>query len=347
MKKAFLFRPLSWLLVASFSVASLTGCISALNGNSTVKADPSTVPDWVLSPPSDGSHLYGVGSAPRIDNLALAFSQAEQSGNAQIAQQLRTQVSQVNTQDTQVSSTSGQNEQVVRVQSAYTQVKTAPIELEQTVNEQRFAGDDYVYVLQSIDRQRIIAKLTASLNDTDEQIRHAAASLSTSPEQSAAVKDWRTYMGLIRLFAQRQTYQEELSLYSTQQGLVGRPDKALQATEHQLNQALSQFGFDVSATEQSHFLASELSKYGLTAKQDAAFTLSSTTSSHRQTQGGRFYVFQEGTLSLIGPDNNHLASWTVSARGIDKNQQSAENKASLDWSQQAISTLFSWLTRQQ
>ncbi|GAA0827490.1 hypothetical protein GCM10009112_06490 [Marinomonas arenicola] len=346
MNKASLFRSFSWLLVASFSLASLTGCISALSGDSLVKTDSSDVPDWVLSPPSDRSHLYGVGSAPRIDNLALAFSQAEQNGNAQIAQQLRTQVSQVNTQDTQVSSTSGQHEQVVRIQSAYTQVKTAPIELEQTVNEQRFAGADYVYVLQSIDRQRIIAKLTAMLSDTDDQIRSAAARLSTTPEQTAAVKDWRTYMGLIRLFAQRKTYQDELNLYSTQNGLSGRADKDLQATERQLNQALSQFGFDISATEQGHLLASELSKYGLVAKQGGVFRLSSKTSSHSQTQSGRYYVFQEGTLSLIGPDNGHLASWNLSARGIDKNQQSAENKAAEDWSQQAISTLFSWLTSQ-
>ena len=347
MKKAFLFRPFGWVLVATLSATSLSGCISALSDMSPTKTDSTKVPDWVLSPPNDRSHLYGVGSAPRIDNLALAFSQAEQNGNAQIAQQLRTQVSQVNTQDTQVSSSSGQNEQVVRVQSAYTQVKTASIELEQTVNEQRFAGADYVYVLQSIDRQRIIAKLTATIKDTDDKIRSAAARLSTGPEQTAAVQDWRTYMGLIALFAQRKNYQDELNLYSTQAALVGRADKSLQTTEQQLNQALSQYGFDVSATEEKHLLASELSKYGLTAKQDAVFTLTSTGSHHMQTQSGRYYVFQEGTLSLAGPDNRHLASWTVSARGIDKNQQSAERKASDDWSKQAISKLFDWLTSQQ
>ncbi|REG82643.1 LPP20 family lipoprotein [Marinomonas pollencensis] len=345
MKKASLFRPLNWALVA-LSATVLSGCISSLPDFQSAQTDPTKVPDWVLSPPSDRSHLYGVGSAPRIDNLALAFAQAEQNGNAQIAQQLRTQVSQLNTQDTQVSSTSGQNEQVIRVQSAYTQVKTAPIELEQTVNEQRFAGDDYVYVLQSIDRQRIIAKLTEALKDTDDKIRSAAASLSTSPDQTAAQQDWRTYMRLIPLFAQRKNYQDELNLYSTQAALLGRADKSLQATEQQLNQALNQFGFDVSGTEQSDLLASELSQYGLTAKQDAVFTLTSKTSHHTQMQQGRYYVFQEGTLSLIGADQRHLASWTVRARGIDKNPQSAEGKAAEDWSQQAVSKLFNWLTNQ-
>ncbi|WP_133013032.1 LPP20 family lipoprotein [Marinomonas flavescens] len=346
MKKASLPRTLSWLLVASFSVVSLTGCLSALPEDGLVKTDPSSVPDWVLSPPRDSSHLYGVGSAPRIDNLALAFSQAEQNGNAQIAQQLRTQVSQINTQDTQVSSTSGQGEQVVRVQSAYTQVKTAPIELEQTVNEQRFAGHDYVYVLQSIDRQRIVAKLKTTLQDTDDKIRSAMARLSTTSDEPAEVKDWRTYMGLIPLFAQRKTYQDELNLYSTQESLIGHADHTIQNAERQLNQALSQYGFDVSTTNKANQLASELSKYGLTAKNNAVFTLSSQTSNHTQTQNGRYYVFEEGTLSLTGPSGSRLATWNVSARGIDKNKESAKNKASADWSKKAVSFLFTWLTGQ-
>lgn len=70
---------------------SLTGC-SALKTGSTQSEEP--LPSWVLSPPQSSTHLYGVGSAARIENIALAFTQAEQNGNVQIAQQLRTQVSQ-------------------------------------------------------------------------------------------------------------------------------------------------------------------------------------------------------------------------------------------------------------
>lgn len=339
-------RTLGWLLVTTLSTASLTGCIAGLGENTKTQSavDSNTLPNWVISPPRDNTHLYGVGSAPRIDNLALAFSQAEQNGNAQIAQQLRSQVSQVNTQDTQVSSQSGQAEQVRRINSAYTQVKTAPIELEHTVNEERFAGEDYVYVLQSIDRQRIVAKLRMSIQDVDDSIRKAAKNLTLTPDNVANPQEWRTYMSLIPLFAQRKSDQDELNLYSNQSGLSGRADSDIQDIEHRLTLALDQFGFNVKNTDQADALASALSQYGLTAKDPAIFVLTSVTSSHQKTQQDRFYVFEEGTLSLTGPNHQHLASWDVTGRGIDNNQQSASHKAEQDWAQQAVKALFSWLT---
>lgn len=346
MKETSLYRPFNATLAALLILVSLTGCLGSQSEKQIVKASVSDAPDWVISPPRDNSHLYGVGSAPRIDNIALAFSQAEQNGNAQIAQQLRTQVSQLNTQNTQVSSTTNQVEQVIRVQSAYTQVKTASIELKQTVNEQRFAGDDYVYVLQSINRQRIVTKLTADIENIDNTINDHSARLQVMPDGLAQVQDWKIYMNLIPLFAQRQSYLEELSLYATQDTSASNPTQKIKKVEAQLNQALSQFGFDVTQTQQSALIASELSKYGLTAKHDGVFTLSSTSSIHTQAQQSRYYAFEEGNISLIGPDGTNLASWNISARGIDQDKNRSENKASQAWASNAINSVFIWLTSQ-
>lgn len=328
-----------WLLTIGL-VSTLTGCIGS--NTKTEKADD--IPSWVTSPPKSSTHIYGVGSADRIENIALAFIQAEQNGNVQIAQQLRTQVSQTNTQDTQV--TSGQSgEQVLKRQTAYTQVTTAPIELEQAVNEKRFAGKNYVYALQSINRSRVIAKLTSELSDLDDTIRKQAASLRTSVNQPPATEDWQTYMQLIPYFAQRTSYVDDLDLYSSQSSPAGKAAQDIQNIEQQLGQALFSYGFDVSKTKQANDLASALSKYGLTPKNNSVFTLKSNTTQNNETQSGRFYVFENGTLELIGPSGTRIASWTVSSRGIAKNQQSAEAKASENWSTQAIEAMFTWLTR--
>ena len=320
---------------------SLTGC-SSFNTKPTQNEE--SVPNWVSSPPQDSTHLYGVGSAPRIENIALAFTQAEQNGNVQIAQQLRTQVSQVNTQDTQVRSGQG-GEQVSKTQTAYTQVTTSPIELEQAINEQRFAGKNYVYALQSIDRSRIVAKLKIAISDTDDTIRKQAAQLSKTENNYPAPQDWQNYMQLIPYFAQRKSYEDELNLYSTARTATGKADADIQNIEQRLNLALSTYGFDVSSTKQADSLASALSHFGLTPKSGSLFKLNSRTAQHHETQDGRFYAFEDGTLELIDPTGSRLASWTVSARGIAKNLQSAQEKATINWSNQAIEAMFTWLTR--
>ena len=335
--------PLNWVMITAI-LLSLTGCFGSntKSGQSTVGQSMEGMPDWVSSPPQDSTHLYGVGSAPRIENIALAFTQAEQNGNVQIAQQLRTQVSQVNTQDTQVRSGQG-TEQVSKTQTAYTQVTTSPIELEQAINERRFADKNYVYALQSIDRSRIVAKLKIAINDTDDAIRKRAALLSKT--EYPAPQDWQTYMQLIPYFAQRKSYEDELSLYSTAHTAAGKADTDIQDIEQRLNLALSNYGFDVSSTKQADSLASALSHFGLTPKSDSLFKLNSRRAQHHETQDGRFYAFEDGTLELIDPTGSRLASWTVSARGIAKTLQSAQEKATINWSNQAIEAMFTWLTR--
>lgn len=332
-------KPFRWMLTLGV-LSSLTGCI----GTNSKPEQAEVLPEWVASPPKDTTHIYGVGSSARIENLALAFIQAEQNGNAQIAQQLRTQVSQTNIQDTQVTSIQG-NEQILKVQSAYTQVTTAPIELEQALNEDRFVGKNYVYALQSIDRSRIIISLTDALNDLDDVIRKQAESLTTRTGEAPLAEDWPHYMRLIPHFAQRKSYEEELRLYSTQRTLAGKADSDIQAIEEQLNQALLSYGFDVSNTAQANQLASALSQYGFTPKSNGLFNLQSQTAQHQEIQSGRFYVFEEGTLTLMDPSGTQLASWTVSARGIAASPQGAQAKATENWANQAIGAMFTWLTR--
>lgn len=344
----------SYCLAITSVTLLLNGCMETnVKDDTTMAMTPNLVtpttdklPSWVLSPPQDSSHLYGVGSAPRIDNIALSFAQAEQNGNAQIAQQLRTQVSQINTQNTQVSNATGQPEQVTRIQSAYTQVKTPPIELEQTVNEARFAGKDVVYALQSIDRNRIVAKLKLTMQDIDEAIQQQASQLSSKPGTAPREQEWRTYMQLIPLFAKRKTTHDELALYDQHVSSFLHSDPAISRLETQTNKALSEFGFDTTNTSFPQALNSALSTFGLTPKMHSTFQLTSQTSQHSQTQDGRFYAFEEGTLSLLDSAGNQLGTWTASGRGISTDKSAAIQQAKADWSHQAIQGMFHWLTGQ-
>ena len=326
----------------------LSGCLETTMAVTPDLVTPTTdkIPNWVLSPPQDSSHLYGVGSAPRIDNIALSFAQAEQNGNAQIAQQLRTQVSQINIQNTQVSNTTGQPEQVTRIQSAYTQVKTPQIELEQAVNEARFAGKDVVYALQSIDRNRIVSKLKLTMQDIDEAIQQQASQLSSKSGTSPREQDWHTYMRLIPLFAKRKETYRELALYDQHVSAFLHSDPAISTLETQTSEALSEFGFDTTNTSFPQALNSTLSTFGLTPKVHSTFQLTSQTSQHSQTQDGRFYVFEEGTLSLLDSAGNQLGTWTASGRGISTDKSAAIQQAKADWSHQAIQGMFHWLTGQ-
>lgn len=327
--------------------ALLVGLLLSLVGCSGVSTKPSKngedLPNWVSSPPKSSTHLYGVGSAPRIENLALAFTQAEHNGNAQIAQQLRTKVSQTNIQDIQVRSGQGE-EQVSKINTAYTHIATSPIELTQTLNEQRFAGKKDVYALQSFDRSRVVAQLRVKIQETDTLIRAQATALDKSTTLPKT-QDWQSYMQLIPYFAQRKAYQEELNLYSTERTLAGRADADIREIEQRLSQALTHYGFDTSKTKQADALASALSQFGLTPKNDSLFTLNSRTEQSQQTQNGRFYVFENGTLELIDPTGSRLAAWTVSARGIASSLTSAQEQATANWSNQAIEAMFTWLTR--
>lgn len=326
----------NWLLSLGL-VASLTGCLNTKQGDTATQK----LPDWVTSPPSNSSHIYGVGSASRIENLALAFAQAEQNGNAQIAQQLRTQVSQLNTQDTQVIA-NGDKEQVTKLQSAYTQVRTAPIKLEQTKNEARFTAGNYVYALQSINRTRLISRLSEQLAKLDTDILKQAESITMSGEPNTA--DWQGFMHLIPLFAQRTKYVKQLNLYSQKSRSSGQADQEILEIESALNDALFHYGFDTSQTHLASQLSSALSAYGLSPKQNGAFTLKSTGKSNTETQNGRSYVFEEGSLTLFSPAGEMLASWNINARGIAKNQQSALDKAEKNWADKAIESMFLWLT---
>ncbi|GAB3488101.1 LPP20 family lipoprotein [Marinomonas epiphytica] len=331
-------------LLLGLLALGLSGCVGL--GTSSDTANKATeLPDWVFNPPKSSSLLYGVGSAERIENIALAFAQAEQNGNGQIAQQLQTQVSQVSTQDVQVSSQAGQDEQVNKVQTAYTHVRTAPIDLEQTKNEQRFTGEHYVYALQSLDRSRVAARLQSKLAEQDIQILNLASQLASTSDAAAYHDDWPTYMGLIPLFAQRSSYQQELNLFSTSRSLQGVPSSEVKAVETRVNEALQSIGFAVGDNKNSDTLASALAKFGLSPKENSLFTLTTNTNLNHQIQSGRYYVFEEGSLSLTGPEGEKLAAWTVSARGIGTDQIRATHQANQAWSVQAVEAMFNWLTR--
>ena len=325
---------LSWGAFA-MSIVLLSGCAPS------PKEPLETLPEWVSNPPKSSRYLYGVGSYERIDNLALAFAQAEQNGNGQIAQQLKTQVSQTSTSQVNVSN-SGQGEQVIRNDSLYTKVKTAPIELEQTSNQERYTGTQYVYALQVLDRSRALSRLRLQIDELESSIREQAAELSPAIVEA----DWPIYMALIPDFAQRANLVEKYQLYS-QNGASYAGDDRVKSIESQLSKALRQFRFYLPSTPQRNELEAAFTEAGfLTSKAPATFSVSTDTQLRNEIQKTRHYAFIEGTLSLTARDGTMIGSWQVSGRGIGLNDISAEQKARQSWADKAVEALLTHLSTQ-
>ncbi|ADZ92765.1 LPP20 family lipoprotein [Marinomonas mediterranea] len=320
----------------------LTGCIGASHDNSSQEAAASALPEWISNPPKDTRYLYGVGSYSKIDDLAEAFKQAEQNGNAQIAQQLRTQVSQVNTQDIQVTKSTGQQEQVLRAQSAYTKSKSLNIELDQIQNKERYQDTQYVYALQAFDRSKAASRLRQKIDEIDGDIRTIGSGLTLLSEPDKS--EWRTYLSLIPKFSERQQLVEKLELYS-QSGAIFPPDKKVKEIQRALGTALNTFSFNVTSSELTNPINSQLTEVGLRAgTENVVWKLSTQTQSRSEQKAGRTYAFIEGTLSLSTRDGEPLGSWSAKGRGISKQEASATLKAQQDWSEKAVTSMFQWMT---
>ncbi len=321
-----------WSLLGA-SALLLAGCASA------PKEPIETLPDWVANPPKSSRYLYGVGSYERIDNLALAFAQAEQNGNGQIAQQLKTQVSQTTTSQVNVAQSS-QGEQVTRNDTLYTRIKTAPIELEQISNQERHAGLDYVYALQVLDRSRALSRLRLQIDEVESDILSQAEALS--PDVIEA--DWPIYMQLIPSFAQRSKLVEKYQLYS-QSGASYEGDDRVKSVEKQLTSAFQTYRFYVPNSAQQSPLEAAFTEAGFqTSRQASTFTVVSKTQTRSETQKTRHYAFMEGTLTLTDRNDTIIGSWQVSARGIGLNDVSAEQKARQAWADAAVEALVTHLS---
>ncbi|TDO97913.1 LPP20 family lipoprotein [Marinomonas balearica] len=320
----------------------LTACVGSGGDTASQSNAVATMPEWISNPPKDARYLYGVGSYSKIEDLAEAYKQAEQNGNAQIAQQLRTQVSQVNTQDIQVTQETGQQEHVLKAQSAYTKSKSVNIELDQIQNQARFQDDQYVYALQAFDRSKAASRLRQKIDKLDGSIRAIGAKLALDLEPNP--KDWRAYLSLIPLFSERQLQVQKLELYS-KSGAIFPPDSKVKAIQQALGVALKSFAFKVDSDALFNPVSSQLTEVGLRAGTDnVVWLLSTTTQSRSENKAGRTYTFTEGTLNLSTSSGEPLGSWTAKGRGISKQEASAILKAQQDWSEKAVSAMFQWMT---
>lgn len=331
-----MYRLPKWTFLVNAAVIGLL-----LNGCST--SQPNTkdaTPDWVANPPKNSRYVYGVGTYQRIDNLALAFAQAEQNGNGQIAQQLRTRVSQSNMSQVEVTQTTGEAEQVVRNDRLYTRVYTAPIELEQIVNQERYIGPNYVYALQALDRSRALSRLRQQIDTLDNQIIEQGALLA----DTIVEPDWPIYMRLIPDFAQRTKLVEKYQLYS-QNNTLYHDDARVKAIESKLSDAMNQYHFYLAPSSLRQALSVAFTDSGLSTSQAAAtFSVDTDIAQRQQYQNERYYTFIDGSITLSSRNGDTIGSWQATGRGIASQPDAAEQKAKQEWAQKAVIKLLEHLS---
>lgn len=336
-------KHLQYIGATCVALLMLAGCSSVDTADNR-----DAIPDWVANPPSDARYLYGVGSAERIDDVADAFKQAERQGNADIANQLRVTVSNRNVQSTQVEQSNSQPEKVMRSMSQVTKVETAPIVLDQSESVERYQSERYVYVLQRLDRQRVVSRLRQQLEEVDLQLIQVANRVSNS---QPLVEQWSVLMSALPMLSQRAQYLDLLAIYSKSSTVAfAMPDQVV-GLQGKINQLLKELRIQVrDPSDQNPQLAmavrAALTSKGLTPGQSQAAPLSLSLSSQYdfQQQAGRHYVFVNSKASLQLKDGHQIAAWDLTARGISAGQQQAVSDAENKLSKELAEKLFVWMT---
>lgn len=334
----------------------LTACLGQSSSN-TVASKTDRAPDWVLQPPSDSRYIYGVGSAQKLDDLAQSVTNARRQANADIASQLRVTISQSNLQSTEVTSGTNQSEQVINSMASQTRSNIETLALEQSETVESQQSGNYVYVLQRLDRVRMVSRLSQEIDDIDAQLDKIAISLNPSTD---AVSQWRDLLPALPLLANRVQSLELLNLYSKNALSKSKP-ASVQALEVTLSELLLALSIQVeSDTPQSNALISHvqsaLTQKGLTPEEarlannsPSPLKLVLDFSTKVEQQGARTYVFLtvEATLQQLLNQGSMLASWTINERGVSSIQTQAKLAADQKAASSLADAVFQHLTQGQ
>lgn len=332
-------KPAKLSMLAVMASILLTGCLG--QGTKSEAVTQKRTPDWVLNPPSDSRYIYGVGSADKFDDLARSTALAERQANADIASQLRVTVSQTNIQDTQVTSGTGQSEQVLTSLASQTRVDTEALALEQSETVESAIAGNYVYVLQRLDRARIVARLNQEIDEIDAKFATIAGDVD---ENADLINQWRAMLPALPLLAKRAQTFNSLTLYS--RSVVNKPKSAqMLAFEKKLDRLLVALAIDVQSQVRGTKSLVQNVRSGLTLKgltptdvsvvsqNKAPLKLMLHASATVEKQKDRTYVFLTVNAALQQTINGNamLANWTVTERGVSaiasQAQLSAERKA--------------------
>ena len=335
----------------------LSACIGQSTDNGSAKVQADRIPDWVLNPPSGGRYIYGVGSAQKFEDLVQTTANARRQANADIASQLRVTVSQSNVQSTQVRSGSNQSEQVLTSLASNTRVETEALALEQSETVESAQAGNYVYVLQRLDRTRVVARFNQEIDELDTQLETIVAGINTNDD---VVTQWSAILPALPLLAVRSQTLDMLTLYSRNAVVKNKSasvleleillSKLLVALAIQVDSPVSKSGSLVSNVQ------SALTQKGLTPS-DATLTRNGQTTPLRLTldfntttksQGGRVYVFltMEAALQQAINQKEMLASWNITGRGVSAVGSQAHQVAERKVAKQLAEAVFTYLTKE-
>lgn len=332
----------------------LTACISSPVKESQTAQQKTRTPDWVLNPPSDGRYLYGVGSAEKFEDLVQSTTLARRQANADIASQLKVTVSQSNIQSTEVTSGSDQSEQVLTSLASQTRIDIEALALEQSETVESTISGKYVYVLQRLDRARIVTRLRQEIEDIDAEFTAIATEIDTN---SDLVSQWRSMLPALPLMAARAQAVKSLKLYS-KTAVSTAKSQQFQTFEKQLNTLLMALAIHVESQVPDSRSLTQNIRSGLTEKGLTPSTASSQlgkaplkimlhASSTIETQGDRTYVFLTINAALqqqVG-QQSMLANWTITKRGVSAIASQAKIAAEKKAAMELANEVFTYLTQ--
>ncbi|TBR43806.1 hypothetical protein CBF23_003510 [Marinomonas agarivorans] len=337
----------------------LTGCFGQ-NTKPSTASKPERTPDWVLNPPSDSRYIYGVGSAEKFEDLVQSTTLARRQANADIASQLRITVSQSNIQNTEVTSGTGRSEQVLSSMASQTRVDTEALALEQSETVESQAVGRYVYVLQRLDRARVVASLRQEIDELDAKFATIVADVDTTNVDTAdLINQWRAMLPALPLLAERTQAVNLLKLYS--KTVVNKPKSAqILAFEKQLDRLLVALAIQVESqvpgtTSLVQNVRSGLTDKGLTPSsaevlqnRKAPLKLMLHATATVEKQKDRTYVFLTVNAALqqtVNNDNAMLANWSLTERGVSAIASQAQLAAQGKIADKLTEQIFAYLTK--
>jgi len=326
---------LTALLLATGS-GLLSGLLSGCAANSPKAAVQTQTtasgrqPDWVTQPPRQSGMAYGVGSMEIYGDPADALKRASELARVDLVSQLKVTVSGDFSSTTTETSGSGQTSQVQRNVSNYVRSQVPPVEMDEIVISDSWAGEKYAYALAELDRAKAAAHLSRDIQDVEQQIQDIAA----LQPQGTRLQQLQPLLPALKLFARRERLSERLQLVSMDRH--GAPMSAeLRALQNRIYDQISQLQVAVQLTDSGAEVIGggvmeALTEQGLKIQQGGSYDLlfSVSASLSNKAKDGNQYVFADSRITISDARGRVLSSFSKQAKGVSGLAEVARYKAS-------------------
>jgi hypothetical protein len=323
------------LLLAVLTATGVAGCAAPEASkpvSDVAKRADSSLPVWVVSPPSSPGMAYGVGSIEVLADPASALKRAAELARLDLVSQLRVTISGESSQDTSEFRTTGEETRVQQTLRQVARSQVPAVELDEVQIRDSDVVNGYAYALAELDRNAAASRLKSAIRDIEEQLQQYRV-LAETGTGSPVLKRLRDLLPAVKLFAQREAIAEKLALVSSSHRapLLSAEDQRLQ---QQIFDLIGQVRVvlvseDAGAKAIAGNVLESLTRQGLkvSAAGDADLVFELGVENDSKVQQGTYYAFMNTRIIIRDHSGRALSSLSAQARGVSGIENIARQKA--------------------